>query len=423
MPAKIAVEEDWRFCDIPASRLSEHDYLLAVGNGRSYGDSCINENHAILSTRRLNRLVSFDREQGLLHCESGVLFKDILEIIVPQGWYLPVVPGTQLVTVGGAIANDIHGKNHVGQGTFGCHVAEITLLRSDGQRLICSAEAHADLFFATIGGLGLTGLIVAAKVRLLPIASGYMQVEVLPFATVQEYMQLTRESSSWPYTVAWVDCSRSKNVGRGLFTRGKFASNPRTSKPNTKSFRLAIPFQPPFGLVNRSSVTVFNKLYYAWELRKRRQTLWHETFFFPLDGVNHWNRIYGPNGFYQYQFVVPLEGAEEIIVQVIRQVAESGSGSFLAVLKDFGPIQSPGMLSFPREGLTLAVDVPNRGLATLNMLDKLDELILAGNGRLYPAKDARMPANVFQRQYPQWAVFEKLRDPMFSSTFWRRVTQ
>ncbi|MGI9286504.1 MAG: FAD-binding oxidoreductase [Pseudomonadales bacterium] len=414
------MEEDWRFNDIP---IVQAEFMLPIGNGRSYGDSGINENQATLSSRRLNRFISFDREHGLLHCESGLLFKDILQITVPQGWYLPVVPGTQFITLGGAIANDIHGKNHVGQGSFGCHVAELTLLRSDGQRLICSAENHADLFCATIGGLGLTGIIVAAKIRLLPIASGSMDVEVLPFARLQEYLQLAHESSSWPYTVAWVDCAHSKNAGRGLFTRGKFTDSPKANKPKTPSHRLGIPFQLPFGLVNRSSVTLFNKLYYASEIRKRKQLLWHENFFFPLDGVGHWNRIYGPSGFYQYQFVVPLEGAGEIIKQVIHHVAVSGSGSFLAVLKDFGPVQSPGMLSFPCEGLTLAVDVPNRGPSTLDLLGRLDEVIVAANGRLYPAKDARMPTAVFQRQYPQWIEFEKLRDPMFSSTFWRRVTQ
>lgn len=418
-PAKIGLEEDWRFCDIPAV---EADYMLAVGNGRSYGDSCINENQATFSTRRLDRLISFDREQGLLHCEAGLLFKEILQIIVPRGWYLPVVPGTQFVTLGGAIANDIHGKNHIGQGSFGCHIAELTLLRSDGQRLICSAKNHVDLFCATIGGLGLTGLIVAAKIRLLPIASNSIQAEVLPFTRLREYLQLARESSLWPYTVAWVDCSRSKNVGRGLFTRGKFTNSSQVSKARTPR-HLGIPFQLPFSLVNRSSVAVFNKLYHARESRKRQQLLWHEKFFFPLDGVSDWNRIYGPKGFYQYQFVVPLQDAEDIIMQVIHKVADSGSGSFLAVLKDFGAIESPGMLSFPYEGLTLAVDVPNRGPATLDLLGSLDELVTAGNGRIYPAKDARMPADMFKSQYPQWTEFEKLRDPNFSSSFWRRVTQ
>ncbi len=419
--AQYALEEDWRFRAIPAVAAES---MLAVGNRRSYGDSCINAQQATLSTRRLNRLLSFDRGQGVLQCEAGVTFKEILQVIVPHGWYLPVVPGTQFITLGGAIANDIHGKNHIGQGSFGCHVAELTLLRSDGERLKCSPEQNADLFCATLGGLGLTGLIVAAIIRLLPIRSGCMQAEVLPFATLQEYMQLAQESTRWPYTVAWVDCSHSKNAGRGLFSRGRFSEGSPLGAPKT-AVGVGIPCQLPFGLINRSSVSVFNKLYYVRESRKQRLTLWHEKFFFPLDGVNHWNRIYGPKGFYQYQFVVPIQGqgAEDIVMQVIQQVAESGSGSFLAVLKDFGPITSPGMLTFPGEGLTLAVDVPNRGQVTLAMLDQFDQLILAAGGRLYPAKDARMSAAVFQRQYPQWIEFEKFRDPMFSSTFWRRVTQ
>ena len=417
--AKFALEEDWRFGDIPAV---EADSILAVGNGRSYGDSCINAQQALLSTRRLNRFITFDRQQGILHCEAGVAFKDILQVIVPHGWYLPVVPGTQFVTLGGAIANDIHGKNHIGQGSFGCHVAELTLLRSNGERLLCSPQQHADLFNATIGGLGLTGLIVAAKIRLLPINSGYVQAEVLPFSTLQEYMQLAGESTSWPYTVAWVDCSNSNSAGKGLFSRGRFSQGSSSGAPKAKA-GVGIPFQLPFGLINRSSVTLFNKLYYARESRKRQQTLWHEQFFYPLDGVQHWNRIYGPHGFYQYQFVVPLKGAEDIVMHILQRVGDSGSGSFLAVLKDFGPIASPGLLSFPCEGLTLAVDVPNRGAATLDMLDQFDQLILAGGGRIYPAKDARMSATVFKCQYPQWTELEKLRDPMFSSTFWRRVTQ
>ncbi len=417
--AKYVLQEDWRFGDIP---VVDAESMLAVGNGRSYGDSCINENQALLSTRRLNRFISFDREQGVLHCETGVSFEDILQVIVPQGWYLPVVPGTQFVTLGGAIANDIHGKNHIGQGAFGCHVAEFTLLRSNGERLLCSPQQHTDLFNATIGGLGLTGLIVAAKIRLLPIKSGHVQSEVIPFSTLREYMQLAGESTSWPYTVAWVDCSNSNSAGKGLFSRGRFREGSSLDAPKVKA-GVSIPCRLPFGLINRSSVTLFNKLYYARESRKRQQTLWHERFFFPLDGVDHWNRIYGPRGFYQYQFVVPLKAAEDIVMQILQQVGDSGSGSFLAVLKDFGPIASPGLLSFPCEGLTLAVDVPNRGPATLTMLDHFDELVLAGKGRIYPAKDARMPALVFKRQYPRWTELEKLRDPMFSSTFWRRVTQ
>ncbi len=417
--AKYTLEEDWRFGDIPVVAAES---VLAVGNGRSYGDSCINEQQALLSTRRLNRFIAFDRKQGMLHCEAGVSFKDILQVIVPHGWYLPVVPGTQFVTLGGAIGNDIHGKNHIGQGSFGCHIAQLTLLRSNGERLECSPKEHVDLFNATIGGLGLTGLIIAAKIRLLPIKSGYIQSEVIPFSTLQEYMRLAGESTSWPYTVAWVDCSNSNSAGKGLFSRGQFSEGSLLSAPQVKA-GVSIPCQLPFGLINRSSVTLFNKLYYALERRKRQQTLWHEKFFFPLDGVSHWNRIYGPRGFYQYQFVLPLKDAEDTVMQILQRVGDSGSGSFLAVLKDFGPIASPGMLSFPCEGLTLAVDVPNRGRATLKMLDQFDELILAGNGRIYPAKDARMPAAVFKRQYPQWTEFEKLRDPMFSSTFWRRVTQ
>ena len=398
--------------------------VLPFGNGRSYGDSCLNVGGALLQTRSLDRFISFNRDTGVLACEAGVLLADILRVVVPAGWFLPVLPGTCQITIGGAVANDVHGKNHHRAGTFGLHVRRLELLRSDGGRVICSATELPDWFGATIGGLGLTGLITWVEVQLKRISGPWMDVESIRFRNLQEFFALSAESEQCcEYTVAWIDClSRGKQLGRGILQR---ADHARDDTPGLRErARLAVPFPLPVSLINGLSLRVFNTLYYHGQLLGRKRTREHfQPFFFPLDGIRHWNRLYGPSGFYQYQCVVPTSAAHETTAQLLDTIAGSGLGSFLAVLKGFGPLTSPGMLSFPREGVTLALDFPNKGLAVERLFEALDRIVSAAGGRLYPAKDARMPGGLFRTGFPNWQAFARFIDPACSSSFWRRVTE
>lgn len=407
---------------------------LPFGNGRSYGDSCLNVGGALLQTRGLDRFIHFDRASGALACEPGVLLADILRLAVPAGWFPAVVPGTQFVTVGGAIANDVHGKNHHGAGTFGRHVRWLELLRSSGERLRCSLDENADWFRATVGGLGLTGVITAAELQLRPVAGPWMDVESIRFANLDEFFALNAASEAqYEYTVAWIDClARGRRLGRGLLQRANHAVESLAVAARGARVRgrgesagggLGVPITPPVSLVNPLSLRAFNTVHYHRQWGKRTRGLQHyQTFFFPLDGIRNWNRLYGPRGFYQYQCVVPTAGAPEAIARLLEAIARSGLGSFLAVLKGCGTPQSPGMLSFPLPGATLALDFPNNPPRLSGLFAQLDEIVAAAGGRLYPAKDGRMPRTLFQKGYPRWREFAEFVDPRCSSTFWRRVT-
>jgi FAD/FMN-containing dehydrogenase len=397
--------------------------VLPFGNGRSYGDSCLNSGGALLQTRRLDRFIRFDPLTGVLACEAGVLLGDILRIVMPQGWFLPVVPGTQFVTVGGAIANDVHGKNHHTAGTFGTHVRSLELLRSDGQRLTCSPWENVDWFSATVGGLGLTGVVVAAELQLRPIAGPSMEVETIRYRNLREFFDLCEESdATHEYTVAWVDClAKGDQLGRGLFQRANHAAgNHLDSTP--EPWRPSIPFTPPISMVNRTSLRLFNMMHYRTARRSALRQCNFSKFFFPLDNLRNWNRLYGPRGFFQYQCVLPQHCAREATHSLLEQISSSRLGSFLAVLKVFGATVSPGMLSFPSRGATLALDFPNQHRKTEPLFERLDRLVADAGGRLYPAKDARMPAVLFRSGYPRWRAFSRFIDPQCSSDFWRRVT-
>jgi len=417
------VERDWRFETLPV--LTGSDTALPYGRGRSYGDSCINSQGTQISTRRLNRIIRFDAQQGILHCEAGLTLDEILQVIVPMGWFLPVVPGTRFATLGGAIANDVHGKNHHLAGSFGCHVRSLMLLRSSGDRQLCSPSENAQRFAATVGGLGLTGLITSAEINLIPIASHELEVEDKVFSCIDEFAALSRESADWEYTVSWIDTfARNGQVGRGIFSRARHARERGPLIPGRRRAALAVPIAPPLSLVNKWTVNSFNRLYFWAGSRKhvvRRQH--YQPFFFPLDAINHWNRIYGSRGFYQYQCVVPHLGGEQAIQTLLREIHRSGEASFLAVLKEFGQRRSPGLLSFPRPGLTLALDFPNRGEKTRRLLESFDETVLAAGGALYPAKDARMSPQIFAAGFPAIQDFIPEMDPKFSSAFWRRVRE
>lgn len=398
---------------------------LPRGNGRSYGDVCLDDGGTLLDARCMDHFIAFDPTSGVLRCESGVLLGDILELVVPQGWFLPAVPGTRFVTVGGALGNDVHGKNHHAVGSFGCHVRVFELLRSDGSRLTCSATQNADWYAATIGGLGLTGLVIWVELQLRRVPGAWFTTETQRFNELGDFFTLSDEAEhESAYTVAWVDCtSRGAALGRGVFSRGNhIASPPRSIEPRESNLRM--PFTPPWSLVNGPTLRAFNAVYFRRAPRAPRAASVHyRPWLFPLDGIRDWNRMYGPHGFLQYQCVLPPNSAEEGVRELLDRIAASGTGSFLAVLKQFGAIPSSGLLSFPRPGTTLALDFANRGKTTLQLLDRLDDTVAAAGGAVYPAKDARMSGEHFRQYFPKWRQFRDFIDPVLSSGFWRRVMQ
>lgn len=398
--------------------------VLPYGYGRSYGDSCLNESSILLDMSHLTRFLSFDVEKGLLRCEAGVTLAEILELIVPRGWFLSVTPGTKFVSVGGAIANDVHGKNHHRAGTFGCHVTCFELLRSDGQRLLCSSEENVDLFRATIGGLGLTGVILWAEIRLRPIRSPLIDMECIRFTSLREFVDIAVASEKdFEYTVAWVDCLASgKQLGRGLFTRGNHREQENSHNIKKKK-SLSVPLDFPSWALNMWAVKAFNTAYYHLQRKNSVQkTVLYDPFFYPLDSIHQWNRMYGKRGFFQYQCIVPYRDGYEVMKELLERISQSGQGSFLSVLKTFGDVSSPGLLSFPRSGLELALDFANQGDKTLELLEDLDKVVCQSGGVVYPAKDARMSPESFQTYFPHWREFAQYIDPKFSSSFWRRVT-
>jgi FAD/FMN-containing dehydrogenase len=350
----------------------------------------------------------------------------VLEFCVPRGWFLPTTPGTKFVSIAGAIANDIHGKNHHVAGTFGRHVTCFELVRSDGERLLCSSIENAGLYRATIGGMGLTGFITWAEFRLKRVPGPYIAMESIRFGSLDEFFELSDDSDRlFEYTMSWVDCmATGRDTGRGLFMRGNHAWQKRIPglDPNPKQ-RLGISFDLPEFALNGTAVKAFNWLLYHKQLAPVvTATTPYDPFFYPLDSIGHWNRMYGRRGFMQHQCVVPHEGATQALRAMFNATSESGQGSFLAVLKTFGDLPSPGMMSFPRPGATLALDFPFRGEKTLKLLDRLDDIAIAVGGAVYPAKDARMSRRTFEASFPRWRDFEPYIDPKFSSSFWRRVT-
>ncbi len=392
---------------------------LPFGNGRSYGDVCLNPEGVLWATMTLNRFIDFDPVSGLLSCEAGVLLRDIQRLVVPRGWMLPVLPGTQLITVGGAIANDVHGKNHHVMGSFGDHVKLINLLRTSGELIKCGPNENTQWFLATVGGVGLTGLITEATLQLRPIQGPWIESENLPFKDLTNFFDLANLSeNSWEHTVSWVDCLNVK--GRGVFIRGNHAGS--KDKPQSPSRVIDVPFVPLVSLVNRFSLRPFNWAYYRSQANKRKASLVnYETFFHPLDNIKNWNRIYGPRGFYQYQSVVPTKNGKEAVLAMLKAISAKGEGSFLAVLKTFGNRKPLGMMSFPMPGVTLALDFPNKGEKTLALMSSLDDIVRDSGGRIYAAKDSCMPRDLWESGYPQLAEFLNYRDPGISSAFSRRL--
>ena len=406
-------------------KFSPQNTTLAYGQGRSYGDSCLAESNDILYMRPLNRFISADWQKGIICAEAGITLEEILEVSIPKGWFLAVTPGTKYITLGGAIANDVHGKNHHRRGTFGNHIISFNLWRSDRAECIkCSEIENSELFYATIGGLGLTGIIEQAEIQLVPIQSSRINSITQRFNNLTEFFTLSEElDEKHEFCVSWVDClSSGNNLGRGVYMAGDFANDGILKVENR--YKITAPLTPPFSLVNTLSLKAFNALYFKKAPQERKTKLsGYDPFFYPLDSILHWNRIYGTKGFQQYQALIPMDNAKDAIAEMLKVIAQSKEGSFLAVLKYCGDIASKGLLSFPKKGITLALDFPNHKQKTEKLFTQLDKVVRESNGRLYPAKDAHMSAEDFKNSYPNWQKLESLRDKNLISHFWKRVIQ
>lgn len=370
------------------------DKIIARGNGRCYGDASLQND--IISTRKWNKFIEFDRERGFIEVEAGVLLSDIIEVAVPAGYFINVTPGTKFITVGGAIASDVHGKNHHIDGCFSEHVVYFDLMIESGEILRCSRQMNADLFWATIGGMGLTGVIISARFLLKKIETAYIRNEAIQAKNLDEIFQLFEESESWMYTVAWLDClQKAESLGKSIMLRGEHATldelpiklkkNPLKIKKKPK---LNIPFFFPNFVLNTWSIKIFNWLYFNKQGKKHvKKYVDYDQFFYPLDMIHNWNRIYGKNGFIQYQFVIPKENGLEGMREILKTIANSGNGSFLVVLKLFGENNPQAYNSFPKPGYTLALDFKvNKGLRQL--IEELDLIVETFGGRIYRTKDA-----------------------------------
>jgi len=396
---------------------------LGYGCGRSYGDSCLAQSDHVIALAGMDRLIAADWQSGVVTAQAGVTLDGLIQVGLPNGWFLPVTPGTKFVTLGGAVANDVHGKNHHVMGTFGRHVRRIVLYRSDAGVCECSPTVNTELFNATVGGLGLTGLILEVELQLRAVRSSDISQTCIKFGNLDEFFALsTQHDSKYEYTVSWVDClAGGKRAGRGHYIGGNHATEGELEVARHKAKRM--PVDPPFSLVNTLTLKAFNTLYYQRQVRKVVETrVDYDPFFYPLDKLLQWNRMYGKAGFQQYQCVIPPESGRDAVAAILRETSLNGAGSFLAVLKQCADIRSPGLLSFPKAGVSLALDFAQHDALNIRLFARLDALVHEARGRLYPAKDAHMSAHHFQQAYPAWTRLESLRDPMLMSRFWRRVT-
>lgn len=395
---------------------------IARGMGRSYGDSALAQD--LLITENLDQFISFDAEKGLVRCKAGLTLDTILRIFLPRGWFLPVVPGTRFVSVGGAIASDVHGKNHHLDGSFCEHVTALRLMLASGDILQCSPTENSSLFFATCAGMGLTGIIVEATLKLRKIQSSAIVQTSLRTKNIEETFALIEANASVHYSVAWLDClARGEQLGRALLFLGEHARDGQFKMCSDSA--ISVPFSSPRFLLNRYTMSAFNTLYYHKPIKNNEaQRIEAFQYFFPLDNIRHWNRLYGRKGFLQYQCVIPDSSAREGIQKILQTVSAAGKGSFLSVLKKFGP-SNKNLLSFPKQGYTLAMDFKYEA-RILPLLEKLDKIVMEHGGRLYLAKDARMSAEMFKCSYPNWEAMRQIReeveaDKTFNSLQSRRL--
>lgn len=396
---------------------------LGYGCGRSYGDSCLAQSDHVIALAGMNRVMAADWQTGIVRVQAGVTLDGLIQVALPNGWFLPVTPGTKFVTLGGAVANDVHGKNHHVMGTFGRHVRRIVVYRSDIGVCECAPEFNTQLFNATVGGLGLTGIILSVELQLRSVRSSDIEQTSIKFGNLDEFFALSSQfDSKYEYTVSWVDClAGGKSTGRGHYIGGNHAAEGELKVAEGKAGR--IPVDPPFSLVNSLTLKAFNTLYYQRQMRKVvERRINYDPFFYPLDKLLLWNRLYGKAGFQQYQCVIPSASGRDAVSAILRETSLNGAGSFLAVLKQCADIKSPGLLSFPKAGVSLALDFAQHDALNKRLFSRLDALVHEAGGRLYPAKDAHMSARHFQSAYPEWPEVESLRDPLLMSRFWQRVT-
>jgi len=406
--------------------------VIARGQGRSYGDASLNEDGFALLTERVNRLLEFDVAKGILRAEAGMTLAEILPVIVPKGWFLPITPGTKFVSLGGCVAADVHGKNHHHDGSFGDHVVGIELILFDGSRVSCSPLEKSELYWATVGGMGLTGIIGEVTIKLIPIDSALIKVQHKAAGNLEQLFKLMQgPNGDDRYTVAWIDSMASgSRLGRGIAMSGHHANieempvNFHSHVNNKRS--LSIPFDFPAFALNSWSISTFNTRYFQKESGRAYPFFSnYDSYFYPLDAIAQWNRLYGKRGFVQYQCVIPEQNAFDGIKALLMKLTDSRRPSFLSVLKRLGP-QGKGMLSFPMEGWTLALDLPIRDEGLFMLLNKLDEIVLQHGGRVYLAKDARLSPESFRAMYPgyeDWLKVKQSVDPgnVFSSSLSRRL--
>jgi FAD/FMN-containing dehydrogenase len=389
--------------------------VLPRGLGRSYGDAAVPAapGALVLETARADRVLAFDRERGTLTCEAGLSLAELLRIVLPRGWFPPVTPGTKFVTVGGCVACDVHGKNHHRDGSFGGFVDRLVLQVADGSVVECGPARERELFLATVGGMGLTGLITEVTLRLRPVESAWMVVETEPVPALGAMLDgLRNAGNDWPYTVGWIDClARGAALGRGILIRGRHASRAEApTAPPPEPRRLGVPVDAPEWLLSPILMRGFNAAYYQNHARRlRARPVPYHGFFYPLDAIGGWNRLYGRGGFLQYQCVVPRAAGLPAVAKLLERLASAGAASFLSVIKEFGP-ESDAYLSFPLEGTTLAFDLPYRGQRTEALIHELNAVVIAAGGRIYLAKDAVTRAEDFALMSPRLETWRKVRD-------------
>lgn len=411
----------------------QRDYI-SRGLGRSYGDAALNLESGVILHERLNRLMTFAPQTGVLECEAGVTFAEIIDCFLPRGYFLPVTPGTKYITVGGAIAGDVHGKNHHRVGSFAEFLLDFQLLTATGEVLTCSKELNPDAFWATVGGMGLTGIILSARMRLMPIESAYITVNYQKAGNLDQALeQFDENDDSYEYSTAWIDClAPGRSLGRSVLMRGNHT--PATEMPDAlrgspsvvkAKRKIAVPFYLPGFVLNPLSMKAFNTVYYHGHRNRTGVIVDYYSFFYPLDSVLHWNRMYGKRGFVQYQAVFPPKTSRQGLTELLEKVTRSRRSSFLAVLKRFGP-GSQGLISFPHRGYTLALDLPNSGSDLLPFLRELDEIVLKHDGRVYLAKDTSLTPDALSTMYPNLSRFKEIKgrldpDRRFASSLAKRL--
>jgi decaprenylphospho-beta-D-ribofuranose 2-oxidase len=410
-PVIEANEESFSFPEQLQELLSRNENFIPRGNGRCYGDASLAD--TTISTLKFDKILSFDRSNGVFECQSGLTLDQILEVVVPGGWFLPVTPGTKFITVGGAVASDVHGKNHHIDGSFSNHILEMDIVLASKETITCSPQINYDLFEATCGGMGLTGVISRVRFRMKKIKTSFIRQKQIKAGNLEELIRLFDEYNHYTYSVAWIDClKKGTYFGRSILILGEHAEEQDLNEKQKqyplqlpKKKQINFPFNLPSWVLNAFTVKAFNFLYYSKNFKKEiSNVVGYEPFFYPLDAILHWNRGYGKKGFVQYQFVLPLD-AKKGLVEILNRISDKGMGSFLAVLKVFGKQES--IISFPREGYTLALDFPVKA-GLLEFLDELDQVVLQYGGRLYMSKDARMKPEILRQGYPDLKKFKDI---------------